>query len=246
MTTYTRREFVSTASSALLLTALPACSIAAKDSPLVGIKDANSIIIPNHEPKALPFDPNAVAGLSEKLLKSHWQNNYGGSVKALNAINSRLSSANKDESLPPYIFNDLKREHLLRTNSVVLHELYFENLGATDKPSESIKQALGNHFGSMAAWDKQFRLMGKGLGGGSGWVVLGYNLHNGLVENYWLWDHLHSPAMTLPLLVVDMYEHSYQIDYGADTAAYIDAFMKNIRWETVAKRLEKAIKIRAL
>jgi Fe-Mn family superoxide dismutase len=245
MTTYTRREFVSTASSALLLTALPACSIAAKDSPLLSLNDQN-VKIPSHELKSLPFDPTAVTGLSEKLLKSHWQNNYGGSVKALNAVNHKLDSANKDESLPPYIFNDLKREHLLRTNSVVLHELYFANLGAADKPSESIKQALGSHFGGMTAWDKQFRRMGKGLGGGSGWVVLGYNLHNGLVENYWLWDHLHSPAMTLPLLVMDMYEHSYQIDYGADAAAYIDAFMKNIRWETVAKRLETAIKIRAL
>lgn len=84
--------------------------------------------------------------------------------------------------------------------------------------------------------------MGAGLGGGSGWVVLGYNLHTGLVENYWLWDHQHSPAATMPLLVMDMYEHSYQMDYGAAAIKYVDAFFKNIRWDVVASRWEKARK----
>jgi Fe-Mn family superoxide dismutase len=81
--------------------------------------------------------------------------------------------------------------------------------------------------------------MGAGLGGGSGWVVLGYNLHSGLLENYWLWDHLHSPAATLPLLVMDMYEHSYQMDYGAGAPAYVDAFFRNIHWRIVGARWEK-------
>jgi len=75
--------------------------------------------------------------------------------------------------------------------------------------------------------------------------VLGHNLHTGQIENYWLWDHLHAPAMTVPLLVMDMYEHSYQMDYGAAAAKYIDAFFQNIRWETVAARLAYAQKVLA-
>jgi Fe-Mn family superoxide dismutase len=199
-----------------------------------------------HSLKPLPFDPAKLDGLSEKLMRSHWENNYGGSVKALNTIKQRLATALSDPDLPPFIYNDLKREHLMRTGSVVLHELYFGNLGGSNKPDSSAYQALSDAFGSMDTWEKEFRRMGLGLGGGSGWVVLGYNLHTGTLENYWQWDHLHSPAATLALLVMDMYEHSYQMDYGASAAAYIDAFFRNINWDVVAIRLEKARKIQAL
>jgi superoxide dismutase, Fe-Mn family len=65
-------------------------------------------------------------------------------------------------------------------------------------------------------------------------------LHTGQAENYWLWDHMHSPASTVPLLVIDMYEHSYQMDYGAAAAKYIDAFFRNIRWDIVSERMDKA------
>ena len=84
--------------------------------------------------------------------------------------------------------------------------------------------------------------MGAGLGGGSGWVTLGYNLHSSLLENYWQWDHMHAPCATLPILVMDMYEHSYQMDYGAAAPAYVDAFFRNIHWETVVERLDRACK----
>ena len=87
--------------------------------------------------------------------------------------------------------------------------------------------------------------IGTGLGGGSGWVVFGYNLHSDQIKNYWLADHLHSPAATLPLLVMDMYEHAYAIDYGAAAAKYIDAFFENIHWDEVNRRLERAEKAAA-
>jgi Fe-Mn family superoxide dismutase len=76
-----------------------------------------------------------------------------------------------------------------------------------------------------------------GLGGGSGWVILGYNEHLKLLENYWLADHATNPAYTRPVLVMDMYEHAYQMDYGAAAAKYIDAFFANIEWQSVGKRL---------
>ena len=73
-----------------------------------------------------------------------------------------------------------------------------------------------------------------------------FRSHHGLLENYWQWDHLHAPSATLPVLVMDMYEHSYQMDYGAAAAGYVDAFFRNIHWDMVSARLEKAMRARAL
>ena len=190
--------------------------------------------------KPLPFDPSKLTGLSERLIRSHWENNYGGSVKALANVKARLAQAAGDKDLPPYVYNDLKREHLVRTGSVVLHELYFENLGGSGQAGSGERQALAQAFGSFDAWETEFRRIGAGLGGGSGWVVLGFNLHTQQLENYWMGDHAHGPAATLPILVMDMYEHSYQMDFGAAAAKYIDAFFQNIQWEAVGARLAAA------
>jgi len=188
----------------------------------------------------LPFDPAKLTGLSERLIRSHWENNYGGAVKALAVVKKRLSDAMGDKDLPPYVYNTLKREHLLRTGSVVFHEHYFGNLGGDGKAGAQERQIIGQAFGSFDAWEAEFRRIGAGLGGGSGWVVLGFNLHTRQLENYWMADHAHGPAATAPVLVMDMYEHSYQMDYGAAAAKYIDAFFKNVNWDQVAARLAAA------
>ena len=190
--------------------------------------------------KPLPFDPSKLTGLSERMIRSNWENNYGGSVKALAAVKARLVQAAGDKDLPPYIYNDLKREHLIRTGSVVLHELYFENLGGSGEAAATEREAIAQAFGSFEDWEREFRRIGAGLGGGSGWVVLGFNLHTRQLENYWMADHAHGPAATVPILVMDMYEHSYQMDYGAAAAKYIDAFFQNIQWESVSARLAGA------
>jgi Fe-Mn family superoxide dismutase len=233
----TRREFVRTATVAAGVAL--AGVVQAGDKPEGGNTMPASIaaFAATHQPKALPFDPAKLNGLSERLLRSHWENNYGGSVKALNVVKQRLAQALADKDLPPYIYNDLKREHLLRTGSVVLHELYFDNLGGDGKTDAALSSRIGAAFGDFSTWETEFRRIAAGLGGGSGWVVLGYNHHLGQIENYWLWDHAHGPAQTTPLLVLDMYEHSYQMDYGAAAAKYIDAFFQNIRWEAVAARV---------
>lgn len=189
-------------------------------------------------PKPLPFDPAKLNGLSERLIRSHWENNYGGSVKALTVVKKRLADALSEKDLPPYVYNDLKREHLLRTGSVVFHEYYFDNLGGDGKAGASERKVIANAFGSFDLWETEFRRIGAGLGGESGWVVLGFNTHTGQLENYWLADHAHGPAATLPILVMDMYEHSYQMDFGAAAAKYIDAFFANVQWDAVAKRME--------
>lgn len=192
--------------------------------------------------RPLPFDPARLNGLSERLIRSHWENNYGGSVKALANVKARLAQAAADKDLPPYVYNDLKREHLIRTGSVVLHELYFENLGGSGQAGAAERQAIAQAFGSFDAWETEFRRIGAGLGGGSGWVVLGFNQHLRQLENYWMADHAHGPAATVPLIVMDMYEHSYQMDFGAAAAKYIDAFFQNLQWEAVGARLDVVAK----
>lgn len=246
MNPYTRREFLATTVGVTFAELNPETLSANTNQELAMTQTLLTAFAANHESTPLPFDPAKLDGLSEKLMRSHWENNYGGSVKALNTIKQRLSGLLNDADTPPFIYNDLKREHLLRTGSVVLHELYFGNLGGTDKPETVLRKILNDAFGSVEVWEKEFKRMGAGLGGGSGWVVLGYNLHSGLLENYWQWDHMHAPSATLPILVMDMYEHSYQMDYGAAAPVYVDAFFRNIHWETVAKRLDKASKARTL
>lgn len=187
--------------------------------------------------RPLPFDPAKLNSLSERLIRSHWENNYGGSVKALAVVKKRLGDALAEKDLPPYVYNDLKREHLLRTGSVVLHEDYFDNLGGNGRAGAGESQAIAQAFGSFDVWETEFRRIAAGLGGGSGWVVLGFNQHTRQLENYWMADHAHSPAATAPILVMDMYEHAYQMDFGAAAAKYIDAFFQNIQWDKVAARL---------
>ncbi|MGJ0483525.1 MAG: superoxide dismutase [Methylomicrobium sp.] len=246
-TDHSRRDFFSIATAGAALALLePEQALAdseTKSALITTLPDAFGI---EHVAKPLSFNPAKLDGLSEKLIRSHWENNYGGSVKALNAVKKRLATLREDADLPAFVYNDLKREHLLRTGSVVLHELYFGNLGSAAKPEATLRKLIGSAFGSFEAWEKEFRRIGAGLGGGSGWVTLGLNLHTGLMENYWQWDHLHAPSATVPILVLDMYEHSYQIDYGTAASAYLDAFFRNIHWETVASRLDTALKLREI
>lgn len=188
-------------------------------------------------PKPLPFNPRRLNSLSERLVQSHWENNYGGAVRALNAVRGRLREQ-LEAKAPPYVYNGLKREQLLRTGSVVLHELYFANLGGSGTPAAELRARIAADFGSYDAWEREFRTVGEGLGGGSGWVVLGFNEQFGMLENYWMADHSTSCARTRAVLVMDMYEHAYHLDFGAAAARYIDAFFANINWEVVSARLE--------
>jgi len=193
-----------------------------------------------HRPRPLPFDPARLDGLSERLINSHWQNNYVGSVNALNLVETRLAAAMADPDFPPLIYGDIKREQLHRTGSVVLHELYFGNLGGNGRAGGEVQQALALAFGSFAGWQAEFRRTASALAGGSGWCLLALNVHTGALENYWMWDHMHAPATGMPLLALDMYEHSYHIDYGSAAAHYIDAFMRNVNWEEVDRRYVRA------
>ena len=196
-----------------------------------------------HKPRALSFDPSKLKGLSEKLIRSHWENNYGGAVRALNTLEQRLDVMLKEKDLPPFVYGPIKREELLRTGSLVLHEHYFDNLGGDGKASGAVLEAINKAFGGYEQWAGEFSKTGMSLAGGSGWVMLTYNLHTGELHNYWAYDHMHNVPTGLPLLVLDMYEHAFHMDYGAAAAKYVDAFMQNVKWEEVNRRYVTAHKI---
>ena len=196
-----------------------------------------------HQPKPLPFDAAKLKGLSEKLIKSHWENNYSGSVGALNVVEKRLANLIKEKDLPAYLYGDLKREEILRTGSVVLHEKYFANLGGNGKADGNAKKLIEQWFGSYESWESEFRKTAQSLAGGSGWATLAYNLHTKSLRNYWASDHAYNAPFSVPLLVLDMYEHSYHIDYGSAAAKYVEAFMQNINWDEVNRRVETTLKI---
>jgi Fe-Mn family superoxide dismutase len=193
----------------------------------------------NHQPLPLPFDAAKLNGISEKLIKSHWENNYRGSVSALNEVEKHLVQLIKQKDLPAYIYGDLKREELLRTGSIVLHEKYFANLGGNGKADGGAKKLIEQWFGSFESWEIEFRKTAQALGGGSGWAILAFNHHTKSLHNYWASDHGHNAPFSVPLLVLDMYEHSYQMDYGSAAAKYIDAFMLNVNWDEVNRRVEE-------
>src|SRR5499426_2496524 len=184
--------------------------------------------------RPLSCDPTKLRGLSEKLILSHWENNYGGAVRRLNAIAAQLAELDFAKA-PVFVLNGLKREELIAANSMILHELYFDGLGGDGISGGAIDEALKRDFGSVDRWRSEFVGMGKALRGGSGWVLLTYSQGERRLVNQWAADHTHALVGGTPILALDMYEHSYQLDYGASAERYVDAFMENINWAHVAR-----------
>lgn len=185
----------------------------------------------------LPFDPKQVKGLSEGLLRSHYDNNYSGAVKRLNAITADLAKLDY-AAAPVYLVNGLKREELIAANSMILHELYFASLGAGGAPPAPLADALARDFGSVERWRAEFAALGRAEGGGSGWVLLTYSPRDRRLVNQWAADHTTNLAGGRPILVLDMYEHAYHMDYGARAAAYVDAFLQVVNWDNAARLYE--------
>jgi Fe-Mn family superoxide dismutase len=178
----------------------------------------------------LPFKPHRLDGFSDRLLVSHYENNYGGAVKRLNAILEQLAGLNYAKA-PGFQINGLKREELIATNSMILHELYFAGLGSDEsQPGDALAEALTRDFGSIDRWRAEFIAMGKAEGGGSGWVLLNWDPRNKRLVNAWAADHTTTLAGGQPILALDMYEHAYQMDYGAKAGDYVEAFMRAIHW----------------
>lgn len=195
----------------------------------------------NAHPQPLPFDADTLPGLSARLLHSHHQNNYGGAVKRLNAIREQLAGT-AFATTPGFALNGLKREELIATNSMLLHELYFASLGGDGQAMEpACALALSASFGSVERWREEFTACAKALGGGSGWMLLVFQPREGTLVNQWAADHTHTLAGGVPILALDMYEHAYHLDFGAAVGLYVDAFMAHINWAAVYARYQQAV-----
>ncbi len=218
---------------------LTGAALAAGAGLAVGSAASAAPSAPSFSPKPLPFDPKAIAGLSEKLLTSHHDNNYVGAVKRLGAIMGQVAALDPIAA-PGFQLNGLKREELIAWNSMILHELYFAGLGAPSRPGAGLAAALERDFGSDARGRAEFSGMGKALGGGSGWVILTWSHRDGRLVNQWAADHSMALAGSTPILALDMYEHAYAMDYGAKAAGYVDAFMGTVNWSNADRVFAKA------
>jgi len=196
--------------------------------------------------------PSTLSGISERMVVGHYENDYGNAVRTLNAVLRELAAL--DGGTPPYRLRGLKREELSLMGSVALHELYFGNLGGFRRAGpnsglgrpdwhevpDAFAAEIAADFGTAGAWRREFVATAQSLAGGSGWVLLTYSRRQKRLWNQIATDPSQAAVDAAPVLVLDMYEHAYQMDFGANATAYIDTFFRNINWETVLKRIAAA------
>jgi Fe-Mn family superoxide dismutase len=155
-------------------------------------------------------------------------------VKRLNVIIEQLAGLDINTA-PNFLINGLKREELIATNSMILHELFFDGLGDESGPGSDLAEAIARDFGSVDRWRSVFIAVAKALGGGSGWVLLTWSPRERRLVNQWAADHCHTLAGGQTILALDMYEHSYHIDYGAKAATHVDTYITAIRRANAGK-----------
>jgi len=189
--------------------------------------------------------PWTLNGISPRLIESHYEHNYGAAVHRLNSVTSELEGLDV-KTTPPQVIGRLSREQTALLNSTLLHELYFASLGGDGRSlPETIAHALTRDFGSVDRWRQQFIAMAEALAGDAGWILVTWVPRDGRLINHSASDQAESIAGGIPILALDMYEHAYQLEYGANATAYIAAFMRNIHWEAVEARYTDAIRVMA-
>lgn len=180
-----------------------------------------------------------LAGFSDALLTNHFTL-YEGYVVNVNKIAERLATiASSNEPLTPE-YAELKRRFGWEWNGMRLHELYFDNLSktATALQNTTLTQHIIQDFGSVTLWEKDFRATG-GLRG-IGWAIVVFDKETGKLSNLWVNEHdMGYLAGTVPLLIMDVFEHAYMLDYGIKRAEYIDTFFRSIDWAAVESRFVK-------
>jgi superoxide dismutase, Fe-Mn family len=187
----------------------------------------------------LPFAPASLPGLSERMLVSHHDNNYGGAVRKLNEVRAQLAGADPTQSGPYWsLYGSLKAAELAARNSAVLHEMYFANLAAGQTPPPALATRLAQRFGSIDRLRAQMLGASKAA---NGWVVLVADGASHTLEIVQTENHSMGGWSASPLLVLDVYEHAFAIDYGANKAGYFDAFWRNVGWNAVHDRASRAL-----
>jgi superoxide dismutase, Fe-Mn family len=176
-------------------------------------------------------------GFSDTLLKNHFTL-YQGYVTNTNKVSDALNQLLKEGKVGTPEYAELKRRFGWEFNGMRLHEYYFENLGGKGGINKTGKlyQKLVDSFGSYEAWEKDFKATGAMRG--IGWAILYQDILSGNFINFWINEHdVGHPSGGMPILIMDVFEHAFMIDYGLKRADYIESFFKNIRWEDVEKRL---------
>lgn len=186
--------------------------------------------------KDLPF--KELRGISQKTIEIHWGKLYQGYVKKWQEIQEKLKTA--DLSLANATFSELRElkvEETFAVNAILLHEAYFDALGGEGKPEGKIIEAIKKDYGSFDAWQEEFKALGMAS---RGWVILAYDFNERKLRNY-LCD-LHNQGGiwgTAPILVLDVYEHAYFIDFGADRKKYIETYFQNLNWQNLEQKFNK-------
>ena len=176
-------------------------------------------------------------GFSDTLLKNHFSL-YQGYVTNTNKLLDALGRVLKEGQTGSPEYAELKRRLGWEFNGMRLHEYYFENLGGRDgiEKAGKLHEKLIESFGSYEAWEKDFRATGAMRG--IGWVVLYRDIPSGRLINFWINEHdAGHPTGGMPILIMDVFEHAFMIDYGLKRADYIEAFFKNIDWKAAGSRL---------
>jgi Fe-Mn family superoxide dismutase len=187
--------------------------------------------------------PWTLNGISPRLIESHYENNYGAALSRLNAISEEIEQLDPGKTSDQTLVR-LKRDEIAALNSTLLHELYFASLGGDGRVLPDVMAtAIAKDFGSVDRWRREFISIANGLSGGSGWVLLTYVPRDGRLVNQIASDDAHSIAGGVPILALDMYEHAYHLEFGANAGAYVAAFMRNIDWPAVTLRYEDAVKV---
>ncbi len=178
-----------------------------------------------------------IHGLSSNQIKQHLTL-YAGYVKSRNDIQNALETVDrKDATSRTYSqFRSLKIAQTYAVNGSILHELYFENLSPEQTNMGPLTQKLLiESFGSLEAFKDDFMASGNSA---RGWVLTCYSLDDKRVHNYVLEEHnQHVPILALPLLVLDVYEHAYMIDFGIQRPSYLQVFWNAINWDVVENRI---------
>ncbi|MEP7162934.1 MAG: Fe-Mn family superoxide dismutase [Candidatus Moraniibacteriota bacterium] len=175
-------------------------------------------------------------GFSDALLTNHFTL-YEGYVKNTNALSDKLKELSEKGEFSTPEFAEFKRRFGWEWNGMRMHELYFGNMTKekTALSEGSLQQKIEGVYGSVDNWRKNF--VATGSMRGIGWVVLAHDLESGKLYNVWVNEHdLGHLVGTTPILVMDVFEHAFVLDYGLKRADYIEAFMQSVDWSVVEKR----------
>lgn len=183
----------------------------------------------------------SVEGISATQLEQHL-GLYKGYVKKTNAIQSALATSHPElaDLNPTYHpYRELHVEQSYALNGVILHEHYFGNIGGARKPAGTeFKKLVARDFGSWDGYLHDLHAVGKSM---RGWALTGFNWKDGKLHNYGLDLHNQLVPLVMPVLVLDVYEHAYMIDFGTNRGAYLETFFENIDWSVVENRLHEAM-----